>query len=224
MWLWPDLVNLPCCCWSTLWQPRPLSDASLAWSWCPASKSDTTARTFCTDFEWFFQFFLHNSFYFVNRSICIFFCFSAQQKFWTLWLTNNGRLYPWKKGILITAFGQDDNFDITLFILWRHNLISTVLLQLTVGFRLGLLHQQSQGAHCLACTARSSPHKNSLSHFSCLHSALGNKGKEVINTIKRTNAAIILFKSYIIWPIILIVTVLNWSLHSKKADICVWKG
>ena len=153
-----------------------------------------------------------------------FFCFSAQQKFWTLWLTNNGRLYPWKKGILITAFGQDDNFDITLFILWRHNLISTVLLQLTVGFRLGLLHQQSQGAHCLASTARSSPHKNSLSHFSCLHSALGNKGKEVINTIKRTNAAIILFKSYIIWPIILIVTVLNWSLHSKKADICVWKG
>ena len=106
MWLWPDLVNLPCCCWSTLWQPRPLSDASLAWSWCPASKSDTTARTFCTDFAWIFQFFPQIFFFILSIDQFAFFCFSAQQKFWTLWLTNNGRLYPWKKAILFKAFGQ----------------------------------------------------------------------------------------------------------------------
>ena len=49
------------------------------------------------------------------------------------------------KSNFIQSLRSTYNFDVMLLILWRHNLIWTVLLQPTVGFRLGLLHQQSRG-------------------------------------------------------------------------------
>ena len=141
MWLWPDLVNLPCCCWSTLWQPRPLSDASLAWSWCPASKSDTTARTFA----WIFRFYLKIFFFNLSIDQFAFFLFLSTTKVLDLMAHKWWSALSVENSKSIHSLRPRNNFDIILSILWRHNIILTELLQPTVGFRLGLLHQQSQG-------------------------------------------------------------------------------
>ena len=98
-------------------------------------------QSFCMNFSVFFtQFFL-----FCQSINLHFFVFQHNKSFGPYGSQITVGFIRGKKAILFTAFGQDDNFDIMPLILWRHNLISTVLLHPTVGFRLGLLHQQSQG-------------------------------------------------------------------------------